>query len=77
MTSRSYEVMTVPIDANARVGKTLIAAVECYVVIDLAFVVFSELPGACKSGFLIRRKNKNQVSLCFDSGLVEGANCGE
>ena len=75
MASRTDEVVSVPVDANAGIGESFVATVERNVVIDLSLVVFYKLLDPSKVCFFFHRKNKNQIALSLDSCRIERANC--
>src|SRR2546426_10115739 len=63
--------MAVPVDADACISESFVAAIERDVVTDLPFVFFGELLCACQSRFFVGSKNKNQIALCFDLGMIK------
>ena len=73
MAARPNEVMPVPIDTYAGIGESFVTAVERDVVIDLAFILFCEMFGAGQARFFISRKDKNQIALSLNLGVIEGA----
>ncbi len=69
--------MAVPVDPDAGVGESFVAAIERDVIIDFAFVVFCKLFRARHSGFFVSGEEKDDVALGFYVGCVECADGGE
>ena len=65
--------MAIPVDSNAGVSESFVAAVERDVVIDLAFVSFVVF-GAGHSRFFVGREEKDEIAFGFDLRGVERAN---
>src|SRR6185436_17176363 len=71
VTTRANEMVPVPVDADAGIGKTFITTVERDVVIDLALVRLSKLPGAAHRSFLFDSKYKNQIAFGLNFARVQ------
>src|SRR4026207_1002419 len=74
MTTWADEVVAIPVDPDSGVREPFITTVKRDVVIDLALVLLHKLFGAPQTRFFLDRKNKNQITLCFDGCRIKSAN---
>src|SRR5215510_11576743 len=74
MPARADEVMAIPVDANARISKSLVTAIERDVLIDLSFVLIEITFHAIECRLFFNCEDEDKVAFGFDLRLVQRSN---
>src|SRR5215831_2554463 len=69
--------MAIPVDADAGVSESFIAAVQRDILVDLFLVLIYIIADAVERGLFLDRENENQIAPSFDLRFVQGANRGQ
>src|SRR5512143_2612176 len=77
MSPGADEVMLIPVDTDAAVVEPFVTSVECDVLADTVLVLGYEVFYPAERCFFFNSENKDQISFCFDSGLIKRAHRGE